>query len=306
MADLSRVVFGTMRMTSWGANLDADGATALLAAARDHGLTSIDCADIYGHYTVEALLGEAFKKDASLKETLRVVTKTSIKLPCDLRPEFPVKAYDTSRSHVEASVAASKAALGLDQLPLLLLHRPDHLTSSREAAASLRRLVEKGDVARVGVSNYNLAQLAALRTALEDEGGDVRLCVNQIEASIVKPLPLLDGTADAMVTEHKGLTVQAWSPLAGGALFDPAHADGARIVAAIEKMQKVSVDFSGLDVSTVALAWLMRHSANIAPVVGTTKVERIAEAARARDIADKMSGDQWYKLMEAAIGREID
>ena len=116
-----------------------------------------------------------------------------------------------------------------------------------------------------------VATLAEL--GLTAQGGrEARLTGLSVDSREVRPGHLF-AALPGSVSHGAGFVETA---LEGGAAAILTDADGARIVAAIEEMQKVSVDFSGLDVSTVALAWLMRHSANIAPVVGTTKVERIA------------------------------
>jgi predicted oxidoreductase len=50
----------------------------------------------------------------------------------------------------------------------------------------------------------------------------------------------------------------------------------------------------------VALAWLLRHPAQIQPVVGTTKVDRIQASAPAADLS--LSREEWYSLFEASRG----
>ena len=53
----------------------------------------------------------------------------------------------------------------------------------------------------------------------------------------------------------------------------------------------------------IVLAWLMRHPANITPVLGSTNIERIKSSHKALDV--HLSREHWYKLFEAARGLEM-
>ncbi|CAA0343302.1 hypothetical protein ALT785_530029 [Alteromonas infernus] len=47
----------------------------------------------------------------------------------------------------------------------------------------------------------------------------------------------------------------------------------------------------------------MRHPANIAPVLGSTNIERIKASQKAVDV--HLSREHWYKLFEVARGQEM-
>ena len=53
----------------------------------------------------------------------------------------------------------------------------------------------------------------------------------------------------------------------------------------------------------IALAWLLRHPARIAPIVGSTRPERIAAAKAA--LALDYSREDWYRLLEARNGQPV-
>jgi predicted oxidoreductase len=63
---LSPIVAGAWRMGSW--NWTAPQRLRWIEACADLGVTSVDHADIYGGYTVEALFGEALALKPGLRE----------------------------------------------------------------------------------------------------------------------------------------------------------------------------------------------------------------------------------------------
>ena len=55
--------------------------------------------------------------------------------------------------------------------------------------------------------------------------------------------------------------------------------------------------------SGIALAWLLRHPARIVPIIGSTDPARIRELASAVDV--ELSREEWYRLLEAALGNRL-
>jgi hypothetical protein len=53
----------------------------------------------------------------------------------------------------------------------------------------------------------------------------------------------------------------------------------------------------------IVLAWLLRHPAQIQPVIGTSKVERLQAAVQAQHIS--LSRQHWYQLYIAARGAAL-
>ena len=79
--ELSPIIVGTMRLGSWGANLNRSELERFIDECVDMGLVDFDHADIYGHYTEEAHFGEVLKRRSDLVSRLRITTKCGIKLP---------------------------------------------------------------------------------------------------------------------------------------------------------------------------------------------------------------------------------
>lgn len=59
----------------------------------------------------------------------------------------------------------------------------------------------------------------------------------------------------------------------------------------------------GVTPSQLLLAWLLYHPSNIVPVIGTTKPERLSEAAAAVDI--QLDRQDWYDMWSAGKGSPV-
>jgi predicted oxidoreductase len=284
----SRIVYGMWRLGD-----DADTSPGHVARkvemCLDQGITTLDQADIYGGYTAEAILGEAFRASPGLRDRCEIVTKCDIVAPVGRHAAARVKYYDTGAAHIAASVEASLSAMATDRIDLLLIHRPDPLMDHHETGQALDALVASGKVRAVGVSNFRPWDFTLLQSAMT-----ARLVTNQIEISLIAHHPFTNG--DIAFLQERSVPPMAWSPLAGGALFAEAPAP---LSAALHRI----ADEQGTEPAAVAVAWLMRHPARIMPVMGTNdpgRIARLGEAARV--VLDRQT---WFELYTAALGHEV-
>jgi predicted oxidoreductase len=287
---LSRLVFGAWRLLDGPTRPDADAVARLIATAVDLGLTSFDHADIYGGYAVEEAFGAGLARWAGRRDGIELVSKCDIMLVSGARPDNRLKHYDTGAAHIRASVDRSLRNLGTDYLDLLLLHRPDPLLDADETAAALDGLVKAGKIRAVGVSNFTPSQIDLLASRLSTP-----LATNQIEMSVLRTAPLTDGSLDH--AQQYRYAPMIWSPLGGGSLFTGTGAREQAVRAALETVA------GGRDLSTVAIAWLLRHPARLVPVLGSLKPERLAAMVGALDIT--LDRQQWFAILEAGEGREV-
>ena len=92
----------------------------------------------------------------------------------------------------------------------------------------------------------------------------------------------------------------AWSPMAGGRLFDPENEAAERIRATCAEL---SEKYGGASVDQFAFAWLLAHPSGMVPVIGTNKLERIDSAAKSAEI--QLDRQDWYALWQAAKGHSV-
>ena len=134
--DFSQIIYGMWRLADGEIN-DAKSVTDKINLCLDQGITTFDQADIYGDYSAEALFGIALNEDKSLRNKIEIVTKCGIVAPCGKYADVPVKYYDTSKKHIDASVNASLKNMNIDYIDMLLIHRPDPYMDHDETGQAL-------------------------------------------------------------------------------------------------------------------------------------------------------------------------
>jgi predicted oxidoreductase len=287
----SRMVYGTWRLLD--TKPSAQEINRRLHTCLELGITTIDTAEIYGLYEVEEALGAALALTPGLRDNLEIVTKAGIYVPNPHHPERRTAHYNATGARLIKSLEKSLRLLGTDHVELFLVHRPDWLTRADDTAAGLNELLRSGKVRSAGASNCSASQFDLLNGFMEQP-----LATNQIEFHLLHMEPILDGTLHQC--EKLGVLPMAWSPLAGGRIFDPDHPAAIRLAAAAEK---IAPRYDGATLEQLAYAWIIAHPSRPLPVIGTKKVDRIQSAARADDIV--LEREDWFALWEAAQGRKI-
>jgi predicted oxidoreductase len=289
--EFSRLIYGTWRLLS--NQPTAQDINRRLQTCVELGITTIDTAEIYGVYEVEQALGAALALSPGLRDKLEIVTKAGIYIPCKYHPERRTAHYNATGERLVKSLEKSLRLLGTDRVELLLVHRPDWLTRADDTAMGLNALVRDGKIRAAGVSNYTAAQFDLLANRMARP-----LATNQLEFHLLRMDPIYDGTFAQC--EKAGILPMAWSPMAGGRLFDPSN-DAARRIA--DAAVRMSERYDRATVEQLAYAWILAHPARPLPIIGTNRVERIRSAAAASEIV--LQREDWYALWEAAQGRKV-
>ena len=156
--------------------------------------------------------------------------------------------------------------------------------------------IAAGKVAHFGVSNFKPSQISMLQSVV-----DSPLLVNQVEINIHNIDALHNGTLDQC--QQHNISPIAWCPLGGvayaawGNTFS--HEDEQRIAKELtEQAQRYNCQ-----PWQVILAWLLKHPADIFPIIGSTTPERIDAAKLALELS--YSREDWYRLLEARNGQAV-
>lgn len=285
---LSRLVYGMWRLGDVSDTSPAH-VQAKIEACLAQGITSFDQADIYGGYMAEEILGNCFKTAPHLKDKVEIITKCGIIAPVGRHADKRVKYYDTSRAHITASVEASLALMNIEQIDLLLIHRPDPFMDHKDTGACLDDLIKSGKIKAAGVSNFKPYDMTLLASAMSNP-----LVTNQIEISLSANAALTNG--DVACLQENGIAPMAWSPLGGGTLFGDMSTPLMQYVSQLAKNNAV-------DEAAICIAWLLAHPANILPVLGTNSLPRIKTISQALDV--KMDRQTWFELYTLARGKEV-
>lgn len=286
------VIAGCMRWGQWGVRMDPDRMQAMIEGCLDAGVNTFDHADIYGGlHATESDFGRVLASTPSLRDHMKIITKCGILLP-EKSSGFPmIKHYDSSSRHIITSVEQSLNALQTDRIDLLLIHRPDPLMQPQELAEAFFRLKQEGKVLHFGVSNFKSSQLRLLQRYWPIE-------VNQLQISVEHPQAMFDGSIDTCM--EMGIGIQAWSPLGAGSISAASEDERYRKIHAAASIVAQRHD---CDVSQVFLSWLFSHPANIRPVIGTSRMDRMKLAWGAASI--KLDREEWFMLLRASTGRDV-
>lgn len=290
--EVSLLAYGVWRLGEDPAGTGISRIREKVEACLEKGITTFDHADIYGHYTCEGLFGRVLADAPSLRDKMEIVTKCGINVPSDNRPGVRVNHYDATANAIERCVDRSLRELRTDRIDVLLIHRPDWLTSAEETARGLLHVMKAGKVRSVGVSNYNPHQFALLTRFL----GRAPV-TNQIEVSLLRMDGIYDGTLDQC--QAAGVHPMAWSPLGGGRLFSSADQD---MVRARTTLERIGRDYDAT-AEQLALAWVAALPSRPQVVIGTNQPDRIRAAARGVQIA--LERQHWYELWQAAKGHSV-
>jgi predicted oxidoreductase len=311
---VSRIAYGCMNLGgSWDTSPPSSDirkrAALLIQVALDQGINFFDHADIYTLGKSELVFGEVLAVSPGLREKIILQTKCGIRFAEDSNLKLPAR-YDFSYAHIVSSVENSLKRLQTDYLDILLLHRPDPLGEPDEVARAFDTLHQSGKVRYFGVSNHTPGQIALLKRYIGQP-----LVANQLELNLLHSGLITEGILanqeDAAYTAVMGtldycrlhdMIIQAWSPVAVGKLINPPAGAGEstqRVAALIAQLASEK----GTTREAVALAWLLRHPANIQPVIGTTKQARLMASCAADEVM--LSREEWYSLLETARGAPV-
>ncbi|NLS13817.1 aldo/keto reductase family oxidoreductase [Vibrio sp. SM6] len=288
--ELSELVQGYWRLAEW--NMTPQQRLTFLKQHLELGITTIDHADIYGNYECERLFGEALALEPSLREQIQIVTKCDILLCGDKTPERRINHYDTSAAHIYQSVNNSLERLGVSEIDVLLIHRPDALMNADEVADAFTELHKVGKVKHFGVSNFNPRQFELLQSRLGKS-----LVTNQVEINPLNFDVVHDGTLDQMQMHR--IRPMAWSCLGGGALFTGQTEQAQRVRAELEAIAQEI----GASMEQVIYAWVRRLPSNPVPIIGSGKIERVRSAVEALSL--ELSREQWYRVWVASKGHGV-
>ena len=157
-----------------------------------------------------------------------------------------------------------------------------------EIAAAISQLRIDGKIRAFGVSNFTPAQVAMLETA-------VPVTANQVEFSLTAHGAMYDGTFDDIISNSR--TAMSWSPL--GSYFKEDNEITHRIKSALMAM----TDRYSATEDQLLLAWILKHPAQVHPVVGTTDKNRLIDAMKATKI--DLTLEDWFILLEASQGHKV-
>ncbi|PLT29576.1 aldo/keto reductase [Peribacillus deserti] len=285
------VAVGCMRINS----LEKNEAERFVQASLEQGANFFDHADIYGKGECEEIFADAIHMNAEIREKIILQSK------CGIRKGM----FDFSKEHILDSVDGILKRLRTEYLDVLLLHRPDALVEPEEVAEAFDILESSGKVRHFGVSNQKPMQIELLKKYVKQP-----LVANQLQLSITNANMISNGInvnmeneaavdRDGSVLDYcrlNDITIQPWSPFQYG-FFEGVFLDNEKFPELNQQIDEIAKKYE-VSNTTIAIAWLLRHPANMQPVIGTMNIDRLKDCCKAGDI--KLTREEWYSIYRAA------
>jgi aryl-alcohol dehydrogenase-like predicted oxidoreductase len=280
--EVSAIGLGCMGMSfSYGPPKDKKEMTDLLHAAVERGVTFVDTAEVYGPFTNEELVGEAL---APFHGKVVIATKFGFDLSgSDNRPG--AAGLNSRPEHIKQAVEGSLKRLKVETIDLLYQHRVDPNVPIEDVAGAVKDLIKEGKAKHFGMSEAGAKTIRRAHavqpvTAVQSE---YSLWTRTPEKEVIPTL------------EELGIGFVPYSPLGKGFLtgkmdentklgssdfrstlprFTPEAMKANQVL--VDLLRKIAQKKKATP-AQIALAWLLAQKPWIAPIPGTTKLERLDE-----------------------------
>ncbi|MEV7180526.1 aldo/keto reductase [Kitasatospora sp. NPDC093679] len=284
--ETSALGLGLMGMSDLYGPADEAESIATIHAALDAGVTLMDTGDFYGMGHNELLLHEALRgRD---RETVQI----SVKFGAQRGPDDGWLGYDASPAATKSALAYTLRRLRTDHVDVYRPARLDPDVPIEETVGAIAELVKAGYVRHIGLSEVGAETLrrAAAVHPISDLQIEYSLLSRSLEADV---LP---------VARELGIGITAYGVLSRGLLSGHWNADreiGAsdfrghsprfqgenltRNLALVEALRSVA-EAKGATVAQAAIAWVASRGADVVPLVGARRRDRLAEALGSLDV----------------------
>lgn len=286
---ISRICMGCMGFGEAGNGqhswtVDEEDSRKIIKKGLELGINFFDTAIAYQSGTSEQYLGRAIRNFAN-RDDVVIATKF---LP---RTNEEIEAGISGQKHIEKMLDKSLQNLGMDYVDLYIYHMWDYNTPLYDIMEGLNHAVKSGKARYIGISNCFAYQLAKANAIAEKYGftkfvsvqGHYNLIFREEEREMAK------------FCLEENIAMTPYSPLAGGRLAKRPGETSKRLLEdnyahlkydataeqdgiIIDRVAQLA-DKYGVSMTEISLSWLLTKVS--APVVGTTKLHHIEDAAKA-------------------------
>lgn len=249
------------------------------------GINTFDHADTYGGYTCEKVFGKVLTASGIKREEVVLFSQCGTNVPHPNRPEYHIRHFNTSATHIRNSVERSLNNLQTDYIDLFMLNQLDPISDLEETAIALQQLKNAGKIRNIGVVGFSVFQHQLLSSRLRSP-----IVSNHIELNLLNTVAFDNGQIDYM--KQRYMRPLALSPLAEGRIADSLEPKAVKLR---ELLVYLSAKYQS-DIESIAVAWVTRLGA--LPLVGTLSELRISKIVNAFSI--ELDQQDWYALYEAA------
>lgn len=308
---ISRICMGCMGFGEAGNGqhswtVDEEDSRKIIKKGLELGINFFDTAIAYQSGTSEQYLGRAIR-DFANRDDVVIATKF---LP---RTNEEIEAGISGQKHIEKMLDKSLQNLGMDYVDLYIYHMWDYNTPLYDIMEGLNHAVKSGKTRYIGISNCFAYQLAKANAIAEKYSfakfvsvqGHYNLIFREEEREMAK------------FCLEENIAMTPYSPLAGGRLAKRPGETSKRLLEdsyahlkydataeqdgiIIDRVAQLA-DKYGVSMTEISLAWLLTKVS--APVVGTTKLHHIEDAAKAVNLT--LTADELAFLEEPYLPHKL-
>jgi aryl-alcohol dehydrogenase-like predicted oxidoreductase len=281
-----------MMFGAWG-ETDHDKSIRIIHRALDAGINFVDTADVYSRGESEEIVGKALA--GGRRDQVVLATKVHGTMGDDPNQ------FGNSKRWIRMEVENSLRRLKTDWIDLYQIHRPELDTDIDETLGVLSDLVHEGKVRYIGSSTFPPSQIVEAQWVAERRGRERFVCEQPPYSMLIRAVE-----ADVLPTcRRHGMGVIPWSPLAGGWLsgryrtnadlpesrraqmlpkrYDMSLPGNQRKLDAAEALAQLAEE-AGISLIQMAIAFVIRHSAVTAAIIGPRTMEHLESQLAALEV----------------------
>lgn len=281
---VSAIGLGAMGMSDFYGAADEGESTATIHAALDAGITLIDTGDFYGMGHNEMLIGDALRGGKRDKAIL------SVKYGAQRGPDGAFLGFASDPGSTKTAVAYTLKRLRVDYIDIYRPARVSPTVPIEDTVGAIADLVKAGYVRHIGLSEVGADTIRRAHKVhpIVDLQIEYSIMTRSVEREILPALREL------------GIGMTAYGVLSRGLISDSALGGGSiggfrthtprfqgenlgRNLSLVRALKGIA-DVKGCTVAQLAIAWVAQRGADIVPLVGARKPERLAESLGALEI----------------------
>jgi voltage-dependent potassium channel beta subunit len=295
---VSELGFGSW--VTFGNQVDARSAAAMMAAAYDAGVNFFDNAQVYARGQSESIMGAALKQLGWRRGSYLVSTKFYWGLH-----DNPNEKNTLNRKFLIEGMDGSLQRLGLDYVDIVYCHRADPLTPIEETVGAMHDIINRGKALYWGTSEWGAAEIVQALEIAERHHLHKPI-VEQPQYNLFERHRF---AADYVrVYEDYGYGSTTWSPLASGLLtgkYEKGIPPGSRAalegydwladqlrdrdkLAAVAALQPIARSM-GATLAQFSLAWCLQNPHVSSVITGASRIEQVHENMKAADFVDRFT-----------------
>ena len=296
---VSAIGLGCMGMSDLYGPSDEAESIATVHAALDAGVTLLDTGDFYGMGHNEMLLRQA------LSGRPRDKVLISVKFAAQRAPDGSFVGIDARPVAVKNFLAYTLRRLGTDYVDVYRPARVDPAVPIEDTVGAIAEMVKAGYVRHIGLSEAGAETVRRAHAVhpIVDLQIEYSLFSRGIEADILPTCRELGVGITAYGVLSRGLLSGHWtkertsgprdfrsrSPRFSGDNLD-------RNLALVDALRAVA-ESKGATVAQIAIAWVLSRGADIIPLIGARRRERLSEALGALPLS--LSADDLARIERA-------